>query len=74
MYIFLLQSLKGFESFLGEVQSTNTLERVRIVDVEFENPDGSEVILDTDLLGNQRKGKKRVLYDQSLHYKQEKTI
>ncbi|WP_053362736.1 right-handed parallel beta-helix repeat-containing protein [Bacillus sp. FJAT-27251] len=43
-----------FGQLLGEVQSTATLERVRIVDAEFENPDGSEVRVDTDLLGNQR--------------------
>ncbi|MBY0099655.1 right-handed parallel beta-helix repeat-containing protein [Mesobacillus maritimus] len=48
---------EDIETFLGEVQSTNTLERVRIVDAEFVNPDGSEVILNTDLLGNQREEK-----------------
>lgn len=40
----------GYEDFKGEIQSTATLPRVRIVDAEFENPDGSEVILDTDFL------------------------
>jgi len=44
-------------SFFGGIQSTKTLERVRIVDAEFENPDGSEVVLDTDLLGKQREEK-----------------
>jgi alpha-L-arabinofuranosidase len=48
---------EDFETFLGEIHSTDTLERVRIVDAEFENPDGSEVVLDTDLLGDQRKEK-----------------
>jgi alpha-L-arabinofuranosidase len=45
---------ESFENILGQVQSTATLARVRIVDAEFENPDGSEVILDTDLLDEQR--------------------
>lgn len=44
----------NFDGFPGEVHSTATLARVRIVDAEFENPDGSEVILDTDLLDRQR--------------------
>ncbi|WP_339234394.1 right-handed parallel beta-helix repeat-containing protein [Oceanobacillus sp. FSL W7-1281] len=43
-----------FENILGEIQSTGTLPRVRIVDADFENPDGSEVTLDTDYLGKQR--------------------
>ena len=46
-----------FEDFYGKVHSTDTLERVRIVDAEFENPDGSAVVLDTDILGRQRTGK-----------------
>lgn len=41
-----------FENLLGEIHSTRTLERVRLVDAEFENPDGSEVIVNKDLLGN----------------------
>ncbi|MFS0864888.1 right-handed parallel beta-helix repeat-containing protein [Fredinandcohnia sp. 179-A 10B2 NHS] len=48
---------ENFETFSGEIHSTNTLERVRIVDAEFENPDGSEVVLDMDLVGNQREEK-----------------
>jgi hypothetical protein len=48
---------EDFESLLGEIQSTKTLERTLIVDAEFENPDGSEVILDKDLLGKQRQEK-----------------
>lgn len=43
-----------FDSFLGEIHSTATLPRARIVDAEFERPDGSDVILDTDLLDMQR--------------------
>lgn len=49
-----LELPEEFATFLGEIHSTKTLERVRIVDAEFENPDGSEVVLDTDYLGNQR--------------------
>ncbi|WP_207308534.1 right-handed parallel beta-helix repeat-containing protein [Bacillus timonensis] len=52
-----LELPEDFETFLGEIQSTNTLERVRIVDAEFENPDGSEVVLNTDFLGNHREEK-----------------
>ncbi|MBU9722344.1 MULTISPECIES: right-handed parallel beta-helix repeat-containing protein [Bacillaceae] len=47
---------EDFETLQGEVHSTDTLERVRIVDADFENPDGSKVIIDTDLLGNQKQG------------------
>jgi alpha-L-arabinofuranosidase len=45
---------EDFESLRGDIQSTKTLGRARIVDAEFENPDGSDVILDKDLLGEQR--------------------
>lgn len=44
----------SFENILGEVHSTATLERVRIADAEFESPDGSDMILDTDYLGEKR--------------------
>lgn len=40
----------SFEKIIGEIHSTKTLERVRIVDAEFENPDGSDLILDIDFL------------------------
>lgn len=46
----------NFEELLGDVHSTHTLERVRLVDAEFENPDGSAVIIDTDLLGQVKEG------------------
>jgi hypothetical protein len=42
---------ESFEDMVGEVHSTKTLERVRIVDAEFEKPDGRELILDIDYLG-----------------------
>ncbi|MRH43565.1 hypothetical protein GH741_12830 [Aquibacillus halophilus] len=48
---------KEFENLLGEIQTTQSLKRVRIVDAEFENPDGSEVTVDTDYLGEKRSDK-----------------
>ncbi|PZT55681.1 NosD domain-containing protein [Paenibacillus silvae] len=42
------------EHLYGAVHSTSTLPRVRIVDAEFENPDGSAVLLDTDFLDQPR--------------------
>ncbi|MDC3417627.1 right-handed parallel beta-helix repeat-containing protein [Aquibacillus salsiterrae] len=48
---------EDFGSLLGEIQSTKTLERARLVDAEFENPDGTEVVIDKDLLGNLREEK-----------------
>ncbi len=47
----------NFDNFPGDIHSTATLARARIVDAEFERPDGSEVVLDTDLLDNQRADK-----------------
>ncbi|MCC5890617.1 MAG: right-handed parallel beta-helix repeat-containing protein [Alkalibacterium sp.] len=41
----------GFENLKGGIHSTQTLERVRLADAEFENPDGSDVVIDTDLVG-----------------------
>lgn len=48
---------ESFENILGQVHSTSTLKRVRIVDADFENPDGSDVVLDTDLLDEQKADK-----------------
>ncbi len=45
---------ESFDDFKGSIQSTATLERVRIVDAEYENPDGSCLVLDVDLLGEKR--------------------
>ncbi|MCC5895569.1 MAG: right-handed parallel beta-helix repeat-containing protein [Alkalibacterium sp.] len=45
-----------FETLKGSVHSTQTLERVRLTDVEFENPDGSDVVINTDLLGTIKEG------------------
>ena len=42
----------SFSTLSGEVHSTATLPRVRIVDAEFEKPDGSELVLDYDYLDN----------------------
>lgn len=40
---------KEFEEFKGNVHSTLTLPNIRIVVANFEKPDGSELVLDTDL-------------------------
>ncbi|SHN26943.1 right-handed parallel beta-helix repeat-containing protein [Gracilibacillus kekensis] len=45
---------EDFETLLGGIQSTTTLGRTLIVDAEFENPDGSELIVDKDILGTDR--------------------
>jgi len=45
---------EDFEKIQGEVQSTATLKRVRIANADFENPDGSDVKVDTDYLREQR--------------------
>lgn len=45
---------------LGEIQTTETLGHVRIVDADFENPDGSKVMVDTDYLGEHRQQKSAV--------------
>ncbi len=41
---------EDYEDFSHAPHSTETLPRVRIVDAEFENPDGSPLILDSDYL------------------------
>ncbi len=41
---------ESLEVVKSPVHSTSSLPRVRIVDAEFENPDGSELLLDTDYL------------------------
>lgn len=43
-----------FEDIFGKIHSTATLPRLRIVDAEFENPDGSDLIIDTDILDQDR--------------------
>src|SRR5690554_2166125 len=45
---------EDFEKMLGETQTTKTLKKVRIADADFETPDGSEVMLDTDYSGKKR--------------------
>ncbi|RKQ31337.1 right-handed parallel beta-helix repeat-containing protein [Oceanobacillus halophilus] len=50
----------NFENVLGDIHSTKTLNRVRIVDADFVNPDGSEVTVDTDLLGIQKEKKSKL--------------
>ncbi|RCX12195.1 uncharacterized protein DUF1565 [Anaerobacterium chartisolvens] len=44
----------SFENISGEIHSTATLARVRIVDAEFESPDGSNMSLDTDFLDEKK--------------------
>ncbi|MFP4661996.1 MAG: right-handed parallel beta-helix repeat-containing protein [Halanaerobiales bacterium] len=43
-----------FEKVQGEIHSSETLGRVRLANADFENPDGSDVVLDADLLGEKR--------------------
>lgn len=49
-----LELPESYEHFIGKIHSTDTLERVRIVDAEFENSDGSKLILDTDFLDRKK--------------------
>jgi hypothetical protein len=51
-----LQLPDEFENIVGDIHSTKTLERVRIVDAEYESPDGKELVLDTDYLGAKKPG------------------
>lgn len=44
----------AFEDMTGKIKSTQTLPRVRIVDAEFDNPDGTDLTVDLDLLNNKR--------------------
>ncbi|HZK34892.1 MAG TPA: right-handed parallel beta-helix repeat-containing protein [Bacillota bacterium] len=44
----------SYDDKKAKIHSTQTLGRVRIVDVDFEKPDGSEVTLNTDYLGVQK--------------------
>ncbi|MCF3942805.1 hypothetical protein [Oceanobacillus alkalisoli] len=43
-----------FERISGEIQTTKTLGKVRIVDADFVNPNGEELAVDTDFLGGKR--------------------
>lgn len=43
-----------FEDLTVEYHSTTSLPRVRIVDAEFEDTDGSELVLDTDYFGEEK--------------------
>ncbi|MCL2371863.1 MAG: right-handed parallel beta-helix repeat-containing protein [Defluviitaleaceae bacterium] len=47
---------EGFQSFTSGAHCTNTIPRVRIVDAEYENPDGSKLVLDSDYHGQQLVG------------------
>ncbi len=48
---------QDFESFTSVPHGTKTLGRVRIVDADFENPNGSDLLLDSDLLDADTAGK-----------------
>jgi hypothetical protein len=50
---------KEFDACRAPVQSTRTLPPVRLAGASFENPDGSEMTLDEDLLGARRTGASR---------------
>lgn len=47
---------EDFETFAGKIYTTAALPRVRIVDAEYECPDGNDVSLDIDLGDNKKKG------------------
>lgn len=40
--------------FKGDVHSTTSLPKVRLVDADFEKPDGNEVVIDSDLINDTR--------------------
>ncbi|QSO54092.1 right-handed parallel beta-helix repeat-containing protein [Alicyclobacillus curvatus] len=66
VYLF-IELPEDFEANLGEIQTTETLKRVRITDADFENPDGSPVAVDTDLVGTMRAEKSVIGPIASLH-------
>jgi hypothetical protein len=45
---------KGLLELQGQIQGTNTLEMVRIVEAPYETPEGTPIILDYDYLGTKR--------------------
>lgn len=45
---------ENFDQMIGQIQSTSTLPRVRIVDAQFESPDDSDLVVDQDLLDQVR--------------------
>ena len=45
---------EGFEDAVGAVVGAADLPPVRFVDADFENPDGSSVVADTDLTGRRK--------------------
>ncbi len=48
MNLYELYIAETFKEFNSPIRSTSNLTRVRIVDAEFDNPDGSPMTLDTD--------------------------
>ena len=51
---------EGYDSMLGDIQTTKTLTRARIVDADFDDPEGKEVTLTIDFLGERSGEQSRV--------------
>ncbi|HWJ76711.1 MAG TPA: right-handed parallel beta-helix repeat-containing protein [Niallia sp.] len=51
---------EGYDSMLGDIQTTKTLSRARIVDADFDDPEGKEVTLNIDFLGERSGEQSRV--------------
>lgn len=51
---------EGYDSMLGDIQTTKTLTRARIVDADFDDPEGKEVTLNIDFLGERSGEQSRV--------------
>ncbi|PNR94324.1 right-handed parallel beta-helix repeat-containing protein [Petrotoga sp. 9PWA.NaAc.5.4] len=50
----------NLENMQGKIHSTTTLERVRIVDVEFDCPNGKDLILDEDFFDDRKSEKSMI--------------
>lgn len=44
----------GLDEISGEIFGTDTLEKVRLVDQDFTQPDGERLVIDRDILGEER--------------------
>ena len=51
---------EGYDSMLGDIQTTKTLSRARIVDADFDDPEGKVVTLNIDFLGERSGEQSRV--------------
>src|SRR5699024_5559203 len=45
---------EGFDEVSGKVYGTANLEKVRLVDQDFTQPDGERLVIDRDMLGKER--------------------